>query len=210
MPTDRIAPSIGLPSECNCPAAQQGFVAVALRYEHYFPLNMAFLRELLRGRRLAELECPDDGDTEIAYADCLGQSCEHSRIWLYAEGLDANILSFCCFGFSQDRAQDSSALQLRNQLTDDLTIDRVGDCIQIRKGADLGVRVDCDDSLGPQRLSLYLLPFAYSCYYTCTALDGDMHRSPPNPSERSGYQDSLAAAWPDVLDQRRPRGGHKR
>ena len=185
-------------------------MAVALRYEHYFSLNMAFLSELLRSSRLAELECLNDGDTESAFADRLGQSGEHSRVRLYAEGLDANVFSFCRFGFSQDRTQDSSALQLRKQLTDDLTIDRVGDCIQIRKGADLGVRVDCDDLIGPERLSLPLLPFAYSGYYTCAALGGDIHCSPPNASERSRYQDSLAAVWTDVLDQRGPCGGHKR
>ena len=53
--------------ECNCSAAQQGFVAVALRSEHYFSLNLAFLRELLRSGRLVELESPNDGDTEIAW-----------------------------------------------------------------------------------------------------------------------------------------------
>jgi hypothetical protein len=168
-------------------------VPVALRYEHYFSLNLAFLRELLRGGRLAELECLNDGDREIAFADRLGQLGEDSRIRLYAEGLDANIFPFCRFGYSQDRTQDSSSLQLRNQLTDNLSIHRVGDRIQIRKGADLGVLVDCDHLIGPQRLSLPLLSFAYSGYYTCTTLGGDIHCSPPNASERSRYQDSLAA-----------------
>src|SRR5271156_563997 len=183
---------------------------MALRYEHYFSLDLAFLRELLRGARLAELECLRDGNMEIALADRLGQSGEHSRIRLHADGLDADIFSFCRFGLSQDRSQDSASLQLRNQLPDHLSIHGVCDCIQIRKGADLGVRVDCDDLIGPQRLSLRLLPFAYAGYYTCTTLGGDIHRSPPNSSERSRYQDSLAAVWPHVLDQRGPCGGHKR
>src|ERR1700691_5703619 len=109
---------------------------------HNFSINVAFLRELLRGGCLAELECLNDGDTEAAFVDRLGQSCEHRWIRLYAEGLDANIFSFCRFGFSHDRTQDSSSLQLRDQLPDDLSVHRVGDCIQIREGADLGVRVD--------------------------------------------------------------------
>ena len=185
-------------------------MSVALRYKHYFSLNLAFLGELLRGGRLAELECLNHGDTEITVADRLGQSGKHSRVGLDAKGLDANIYSFCRFGLPQDRTQDSSWLQLRNQLPDDLSIDRVGDCVQIRKGVDLGVRIDCDDLIRPQRLSLPPLPLAYSDYYTCTALGGDIHRSPPNASERPRYQDSLAALWRHVLHQLGPRGGHDR
>src|SRR5580704_9861348 len=101
-------------------------------YEHYLPLNLSFLSEPLCVGRLAELECLNDGDTEIAFADRLGQSGEHSRIRLYAEGLDANIFSFCRSGFSQNRTQDPPWLQLRNQLPNDLSIHGVGDCIQIR------------------------------------------------------------------------------
>jgi hypothetical protein len=87
-------------------------VSVALRYEHYFSLNLAFLGELLRVGRLAELECLNDGDTKIAFADRLGQPGEHGRVRLDAKGLDSNIYSFCRFGFPQDRPQDSSWLQL--------------------------------------------------------------------------------------------------
>src|ERR1700728_77219 len=171
------------------------------RDQHHFAVDVAGLCQLLGSGGLAQPEFPGDRNRELATSDRLSHTGGPHRIGLDHERLDANVLSLRGPGLSEHRAEHAAALELREQCSDDLAIHSVGNRIELGERANFDIRIERDDLRGPQRLSLLLLARAHAEDDVRPALQGDIYRRAPYPSERSCHQHGIAALWSDTLHQ---------